>query len=166
MKKLLCALLVAALLATMLVACSSKPKEPDTSIKMTEKFSMTDPVDLEFTTRYVVSADKESPSVANLKGGLGMYDVFYADADDAPVANYKYMIFDTAENAKEFADGRVKLGFEVVIVEADPCVMYILNDVEKIAENITMYVEWEEITEATVKAYVTYYAGMLGATVQ
>lgn len=138
----------------------------DLTIQMTENYALTDPTDLEFAARYVVCADENSPSVANVKGMVAMYDVFYADADEAPVANYKYQVFDTAENAKEFADSRAALGFVVAIVEEDPCVMYITNDVEKIAENISLYVEWEEIEEATVSAYVAYYADMLGATVQ
>lgn len=170
MKKLLPAILAVALLIAALSACSNsddgKNNSPDTSIKMTDTYTFKDPADLEFANRYVAYGDETCVPVGNTPGMLAMYDVFYADTEDAPLCNYKYSVFDTAENAKAYADGRAEIGFEVTIVEEDPCVMYIYSDGSGIAGSIDMFYGSGAIEEATVKAYVAYYAGAIKATVQ
>ncbi len=161
-KKLLSAILAMALLTAVLTACGDK----DTSIKMTDTFTFEDPADLEFDSRYVVYGDKNCVPVANTPGMLTMYDVYYADADGAPVANYKYMTFDTAENATAYIADRAEIDIEVLAVEEDPCVVYSCSENADVAGMIDMFYSGGSIEEATVSAYVAYYAEAIGATVQ
>lgn len=176
MKKILCTILAIAMTAALLSGCdlfTSGSGDKDHSgskgeIKMTDKYTFTDPADIEFEKRYVIYADENSPMVSAAAdyGMKAMYSIVYADADDAPVGSYDFMVVDTAEHAKAVIDLYASQGSTLNAKEEDPCVLYGFTDGEALEGALVMYQSFGMITETTVSSYVEFYSGSIGGTVQ
>lgn len=163
MKKLLCAILAAALAAAVLGGCTGDGNSSN-GIKMTDSYTFEDPADLEFENRYVIYGDENCITVAGAVdrglGMLAMYSIFYADDNDALLCSYSYWIFDTAESAQAFADQQEAQGTVTTIVGEDTCVLYACPDNAATAEMMSIF-DMDAVSD-----YVAYFADMVKATVQ
>lgn len=183
MKKLFSVILSVTMLLTLLAGCdlfTTPATEPqnntdpdsttapvDTSIKMTDKFSFSDPEGIEFDKRYVLHCDETSPMVSSAAdyGMKASYSIYYAK-EDAPVCSYDFYVCDTAENAQKLIDLYVSQGSTLNVCEEDPTVVFSSTDGETLEGALLMYQSYGMIEEATVSAYVTFMATSVGGTIQ
>ena len=175
MKRILCVILTLALSAMLLSGCSlfTSGEETDKTgsagdIKMTDNYTFTDPADLTFETRYVIYCDETSPMVTSASdyGMKAAYDIHYATADDASAGSYSFLVLDTAEHAQAMIDLYAAQGSMMTPVENDPCVLYSFTDGDAMEGTLVMFQSYGMITDATVSAYVEFYSGSVGGTVQ
>ncbi|MBR1815038.1 MAG: hypothetical protein IJ773_14685 [Lachnospiraceae bacterium] len=181
MKKLLCVTLTALMLAATMIGCgsSSTPAGENESkaaeneavsyepVKITEKYSFEDPEGLDFDTRYVIYGGESSSIVASAAnyGMSAIYSVLYGK-DDMPVAQYDFMVVDTEEHAKGVIDLYTSIGQALTQVEADPTILTGSSDADKLEGAMVAYQSAGMISEATLSAYVSFYAQSMGGTVQ
>ncbi len=178
MKKMLSAVLVISIITTLLSGCSLFSTESNGgneggsagSIEMTDKYTFTDPTDLEFEKRYVAYGDENSYTVSDYAsagyGVAAMYSVYYADQDDAPLGYYDFIVCTSAEDAQKLAGVFESVGQVYSAVDEDPCVLYSFTDGDAFDALITMTQSGGSISEPTVKAYVDFYIGMMGYVLQ
>lgn len=184
MKKLFCAILSMAMLLTLLAGCdlfttptttaapqgdpnpSSTAGEVDTSIKMSDNYTFTDPEDLTFKTRYALFCDETSASVATAAsyGVKAMYSIMYADENDIPVGCYEFMVCDTAENAQTVIELYASFGTALTAAEEDPCVLYSFAAADTVEAMLISFQASGVISEATASAYMEYYKTYSGGT--
>ena len=175
-KKLLSAVLAFAMMTALLSGCSlfatddgNGPQGGSTGgIKMTDSYTFNDPTDIQFEKRYVIYCDETSPMVSSGAdyGMKATYDINYADADDAPVGSYSFIVVDTAEHAQAVIDLYASQGSTMTATAEDPCVLYSFTDGDAMEGTLLMYQSVGMITETTVSAYVEFYSGSVGGTVQ
>ena len=113
MKKTLC-LVLAVLMVMTLASCGlftsddgkEGPSGSKGEIKMTDSYTFTDPSDITYEKRYVIYGDENSVFVSSAAdyGMVAVYSIVYANADDAPVVSYDFMIVDSAEHAQGVID--------------------------------------------------------------
>lgn len=176
MKKLLCVVLSLAMSATLLSGCSlfatntgdAGSEGSSGAIEMTEKYTFEDPADLEYAKRYVIYCDENSTAVAPAKdyGVTAMYSILYADENDQPLGDYEFMVCDTEENAEAVIDLYTSFGSALNTAEADPTVLYSSSDGDTFTATLAIFQSQGVISAATVSAYVEYFAGYSGGTVQ
>ncbi len=176
MKKLLCAILTIAMTAALLSGCdlfTSGQKDEENpgsagDIKMTDNYTFSDPTDIEFEKRYVLYYDESSDLVSSGTdyGVLAAYDIFYADADDAPAGSYNFLIIDTPEHAQDVISLYASKGSVLTTTEEDSCVLCGFTDADAMEGNLVMLQSYGVIPETTVSAYVESYASSLGGTLQ
>ena len=175
MKKMLCIMLSLIMVLGLLSGCASLFTSGDEGgaaggsngdIKMTDKYTFTDPADLTFETRYALYCDKNSSvvSTAASYGVKAMYSIMYADGEDIPVGYYEFMICDTPENAKAVIDLYASFGTALSVVEEDPCVLYSFAAADSVEAMIISFQASGIITEATASAYIEYYKSYSGGT--
>lgn len=179
MKKLFCAILSLAMLLTLLAGCNLFATTPqgdtnpssdgdvvDTSIKMSDNYTFTDPEDLAFEKRYAIFCDENSTSVASAAsyGVKAMYSVMYADGDDIPVGYYEFMVCDTAENAQAVIELYAAFGTTLSVTEEDPCVLYSFAAADAVEAMMISFQAGGIISEATASAYMEYYKTYSGGT--
>lgn len=177
MKKMLCVMLSLVMVLCLMSGCDSLfaaggettgaeagGNEP---VKLTDKYTFEDPTDIEFDKRYVIYADENSVMVSSAKdyGMIAVYSITYAK-EDAPVCGYEFMICDTAENAKKVIDLYAAQGTTLTAAKEDPTVLYAKSDGETLEASIMVYQSYGMIKEATVSAYVEFYATSIGGTIQ
>ena len=162
MKKMLCIMLSLIMVLGLLSGCASLFTSGDEGgaaggstgdIKMTDKYTFTDPADLTFETRYALYCDKNSPvvSTAASYGVKAMYSIMYADGEDIPVA-------------KAVIDLYTSFGTALSVVEEDPCVLYSFAAADSVEAMIISFQASGIITEATASAYIEYYKSYSGGT--
>ena len=176
MKKLLSVFLALAMMTAALSGCDLFTSDSGNggnsgsagAIKMTDSYTFNDPTDIEFEKRYVIYADENSPMVSSAAdyGMKAMYSIIYANADDAPVGSYDFMVVDTAEHAQAVIELYATQGSTLAAREEDPCVLYGFTDGEALEGAFVAYLSYGMITEATVSSYVEFYSGSIGGTVQ
>lgn len=175
-KKLLCAVLAAGLMASVLSGCSlfstgeaGGDKEGSSgAIEMTDNYTFEDPADLEYAKRYVLYCDENSQAVATAKdyGVTAMYSILYADENDQPLGDYEFMVCDTEENAQAVMELYANFGTPLTVDENDPTVLFSTMDGDTFTATLAMLQSQGVISEATVSAYVAYFAENAGGTVQ
>lgn len=178
MKKILCAVMTLVMLAAMLTACGSnsnnggnEPADPETvsyePVKITENYTFEDPTDIEFDKRYVITCDESSPMVAAAAsyGMSATYTILYAK-EDAPVAQYDFMVVDTKENAKAVIDLYASQGTTLKTLDEDATVLWASSDGDTVEGSIVAMLSAGMISEATVSAYVEFYSQTIGGKVQ
>ncbi len=175
-KNILCAVLALALAAMSLAGCSlfsTEGEGGDTEtgsdpIKMTDSYTFEDPADLEYAKRYVIYCDENSAAVAQAKdyGVTAMYSILYADENDQPLGYNEYMVCGTEENAKAVMEVYANFGSPLTACEADPTVLFSSSDGDSFAGALVAFQSQGVISEATVSAFVEYYAESSGGTVQ
>ncbi len=135
-------------------------------IKMTDKYTFTDPTDLTFETRYALYCDENSAvvSTAASYGVKAMYSIMYADGKDAPVGYYEFMICDTPENAKAVIDLYTSFGTVLSAAEEDPCVLYSFAAADSVEAMMIAFQAGGMISDATASAYIEYYTSYSGGT--
>lgn len=176
MKKILSAILAVAIITTLLCGCSlfgtgstgGNAGGSDGPIQMTDKYSFTDPTDLEYEKRYVIYGDENSTMVssASAYGMVAVYSITYATADDKPAGGYEFVIVDSEEHAQALKEFYLAQGQTLSATEEDPCVLYAYSDGDTMEGVYVTYQSMGMIKEATVSAYVEFYAATLGGTVQ
>ena len=184
MKKMLCIMLSLIMVLGLLSGCDSLFTSGDEGgaagggdeggaaggstgdIKMTDKYTFTDPADLTFETRYALYCDKNSSvvSTAASYGVKAMYSIMYADGEDNPVGYYEFMICDTPENAKAVIDLYTTFGTALSVAEEDPCVLYSFAAADSVEAMIISFQASGTISEATASAYIEYYKSYSGGT--
>lgn len=185
MKKMLCVILSMVMLLSLLAGCdlfttptttaapqgdpnpSGTAGKVDTSVKLTDKFSFTDPEGVDFDKRYVLYCDETSAMVSSAAdyGMKASYSIYYAK-EDAPVCSFDYFVCDTAENAQKLIDLYASQGSVLTVCEEDPTVVFSTTDGETLEGALMMYQSYGMIEEATVSAYVNFMATSVGGTVQ
>ena len=183
MKKILCAVMTLVMLAAMLTACGSTsgnggnenpgntPSDPETvsyePVKITEKYTFEDPTDIEFDKRYVITCDENSPMVAATAsyGMSAAYTILYAK-EDAPVAQYDFMVVDTEEHAQGVIDLYASQGTALKALDDDATVVYASSDGDTVEGSIVAMQSAGVISETTVSAYVEFYSQTIGGKVQ
>lgn len=183
MKKILCAVMALVMLAAMLVGCGSTsnnggnenpgntPSDPETvsyePVKITEKYTFEDPTDIEFDKRYVITCDENSPMVAAAAsyGMSAAYTILYAK-EDAPVAQYDFMVVDTEEHAQGVIDLYASQGTALKALDDDATVVYTSSDGDTVEGSIVAMQSAGIISETTVSAYVEFYSQTIGGKVQ
>lgn len=178
MKKILCAVMTLVMLAAMLTACASnsnnggnEPADPETvsyePVKITENYTFEDPTDIEFDKRYVITCDETSPMVASAAsyGMSATYTILYAK-EDAPVAQYDFMVVDTEEHAQGVIDLYASQGTALKTLDDDATVVYASSDGDTVEGSIVAMLSAGMISEATVSAYVEFYSQTIGGKVQ
>lgn len=175
MKKMLCIMLSLIMVLGLLSGCDSLFTSGDEGgaaggstddIKMTDKYTFTDPADLTFETRYALYCDENSSvvSTAASYGVKAMYSVMYADGEDVPVGYYEFMICDTPENAKAVIDLYASFGTVLSVAEEDPCVLYSFAAADSVEAMMITFQAGGMISEATASAYIEYYKSYSGGT--
>ena len=180
MKKILCAVMTLVMLAAMLTACGStsgnekpgnEPADPETvsyePVKITENYTFEDPTDIEFDKRYVITCDESSPMVAAAAsyGMSATYTIIYAK-EDAPVAQYDFMVVDTEEHAQGVIDLYASQGTTLKTLDEDATVLWASSDGDTVEGSIVAMLSAGMISEATVSAYVEFYSQTIGGKVQ
>ena len=135
--------------------------EENFALKISDRYTFTDPAGLDFDTRYVLYGDGNSSSVAivNQQGChvLEMYEVLYVKNGKA-VAEYKCYRAADAAGAQQIAN----LYGGIVTPHDDAAVMY--NDQATLEQTIGYIVQFGGMSEATPTAYLQYmmaYEGMV-----
>ncbi len=175
-RKLLAMVLVLMMATAVLSSCSLFTSGDDNNggvsgstgdVKMTEKYTFTDPADLQFETRYVLYCDENSKMVATAAnyGMRKMYSILYADGKDAPVAYYEFMVCDTPENAQAVIDLYASMGTSLTVSEADPCVIYSSTDADTMEAMLISFQASGVLSDTTVSAYLEYYKTFTGGTI-
>ena len=175
MKKMLCMMLSLIMVLGLLSGCDSLFTSGDEGgaaggstgdIKMTDKYTFTDPTDLTFETRYALYCDENSAAVSTAAsyGVKTMYSVMYADAEDTLVGYYEFMICDTPENAKAVIDLYASFGTALSAAEEDPCVLYSFAAADSVEAMLIALQASGMISEATASAYIEYYKSYSGGT--
>ena len=175
MKKMLCIMLSLIMVLGLLSGCDSLFTSGDEGgaaggstddIKMTDKYTFTDPADLTFETRYALYCDENSSvvSTAASYGVKAMYSIMYADGEDVPVGYYEFMICDTPENAKAVIDLYTSFGTALSVAEEDPCVLYSFAAADSVEAMMIAFQAGGMISEATASAYIEYYKSYSGGT--
>ena len=175
MKKILCAVMTLVMLAAMLTACGStsgneKPANETVSydpVKISENYTFEDPTDIEFDKRYVITCDETSPMVASAAsyGMSATYTILYAK-EDAPVAQYDFMVVDTEEHAQGVIDLYASQGTTLKTLDEDATVLWASSDGDTVEGSIVAMLSAGMISEATVSAYVEFYSQTIGGKVQ
>ena len=178
MKRILCAVMTLVMLAAMLTACASnsnnggnEPADPETvsyePVKITEKYTFEDPTDIEFDKRYVIACDENSSMVAAAAsyGMSAAYTILYAK-EDAPVAQYDFMVVDTEEHAQGVIDLYASQGTALKALDDDATVVYASSDGDTVEGSIVAMQSAGMISETTVSAYVEFYSQTIGGKVQ
>lgn len=175
-KKLLCAVLAAGLIASVLSGCSlfstgeaGGDKEGSSgAIEMTDKYTFEDPADLEYAKRYVIYGDENSIFVSSAKdyGLKGAYSIVYADENDQPLGEYQFMICGSEEDAQSVSQMYEAQGIALTAAEDDPVVLYTFSDKDTFSGNLIALQSVGIISETTASAYVDFYAETIGGTVQ
>lgn len=177
MKKMLCMVLGLVMLLGLLSGCGSlftSGGEGDKTgggstgdIKMTDKYTFTDPADLKFEKRYAMYCDENSKAVSTAAsyGVTAMYSVMYADAEDSPVGIYEFMVCDTEDHAKAVIELYTSFGTTLTVAEADPCVLYSFAEADTAEAMLISFQANGVISEATTGAYFEYYKTFNGGTV-
>ena len=180
MKKILCAVMTLVMLAAMLTACGStsgneKPANETPGnetvsydpVKISENYTFEDPTDIEFDKRYVITCDETSPMVAAAAsyGMSATYTIIYAK-EDAPVAQYDFMVVDTEENAKAVIDLYASQGTTLKTLDEDATVLWASSDGDTVEGSLVALQSSGMISEATVSAYVEFYTQTIGGKVQ
>ena len=167
MKKILCAVMTLVMLAAMLTACGStsgneKPANETVSydpVKISENYT--------FEQRYVITCDETSPMVASAAsyGMSATYTILYAK-EDAPVAQYDFMVVDTEEHAQGVIDLYASQGTALKALDDDATVVYTSSDGDTVEGSIVAMQSAGMISETTVSAYVEFYSQTIGGKVQ
>ena len=178
MKKILCAVMALVMLAAMLVGCGStsnnggnKPADPETvsydPVKISKNYTFEDPTDIEFDKRYVITCDETSPMVASAAsyGMSAAYTILYAK-EDAPVAQYDFMVVDTEEHAQGVIDLYASQGTALKALDDDATVVYASSDGDTVEGSIVAMQSAGIISETTVSAYVEFYSQTIGGKIQ
>lgn len=176
MKKMLCVILSLVMVMALMSGCDALfasggneggNEGGNDPVKLTENYTFEDPTDIEFDKRYVIYAGEGSAMVSSAEayGMIAAYSIVYAK-EDAPVCSYDFMICDTAENAQKVIELYAASGSTLTAVEEDPSIVYAQSDGETLEAGIMVYQSYGMIQEATVSAYVEFYATSIGGTVQ
>lgn len=180
MKKIIC-LLMCIVLGMAMIGCgasdnkkaeknetqtSSATKEnaakEDFSIKMNDKYTFTDPKDLDFDKRYVLSGDKNSKLLSDMSNmgyeATNIYEILYVKGDKA-VAEYQYFVCKNEQSAKDLEEFYSSQGQKVTREES---VLYAYTEGEVVQANITMYASLGNMKEETPEAYITFLQNFQG----
>lgn len=167
MKKLLCAVLTAAMLVMLFTGCSLFTAGGDDGnsggnsagdIQVTDNYTYTDPAGLDFDTRYVIYNDRTTEWVAwsiEEFGQIAIYTIIYAK-DDNVVGSYEISTFDNTDGAQEYAQMYVDMGIGGRTLDEDPTVVFHEDDANTIEVNLANAVAWGHISEMSASAYVDY----------
>lgn len=184
MKKILCVTLAVLMCIAMMVGCTTNENPTTTNaanspsgtennqpawegIKITDKYTYTDPADVEFDTRYVLYMGPESALVAPTveKGQLYQYTIIYGK-EDVAMGECTLYVCDSNANAQKIKAEMESYGMVADILEEDDTIIRVSNDQYALDATLSIYVMAEMIKEATASAYVGIYTGTYGATLQ
>lgn len=134
-------------------------------VAMTDSYTFENPAELDFDARYVIYCDENSASVATMKdyGVVSMYSIFYAKAD-APVADYEFLICDSAESAKTIADLYASQGMTLTTVEGDENVLYSFSDGDTLEATIITMESYGLVSDSKVSTYAEFMKTTYGGT--
>lgn len=178
-KNLLCVILAAGLMVSMLSGCSlfttdtgdegsNEGTDSSSAISMTENYTFENPKDLEFETRYVIYYDENSAMISSGSqyGLTAAYTIVYADSEDAPVGQYDYFICDSEEHAQDVIGLYAAQGSSLVQTEEDPTVLYSFTDGDTMEGTLAMYQSMGILDESSANAYVNYFVSNAGGVLQ
>lgn len=177
--RFLALLLVLAMAAMMLTSCSlftteggnsgdnensgnSENNETggSTDIQITDKYTFKNPDGLEYEKRYVVYYSPDSPLVSSaVSAGYGMketYSILYADANDAPLKQFDFIICNSEDDAGKVAEFYLAQGQTLTAVESDPCVLTATTEGEVLAATLASLQSMGGLSDATVSAFVEW----------
>ena len=139
-------------------------EQEDFSIPMTDTYTFTDPGDLEFDTRYVLTGDENSKLLGDMKNfGFSvsaMYDIIYA-LEDKPVREYQYFVCPDEASAADLAEYYTSQGQQVI---QEGQILYATVSGDQMEAMITLYASSGSMSGDTVEDYVDFMAGFNGLT--
>lgn len=181
MKKILCMLLALVMCAAMLTACgpsNNVPSNPDATsgdelppapsgenVPITDKYTFTDPAELDYDARYVLymGPSNQSIQMSASSGLVSMFMVLYAK-EEKPLGSYTFYVCDTAASAQANAEG-MKASNNTVLeaVEGDDTVMFSYTDGESMEFVLSSIKDAGVIPDTNASSFADYYVNMLGA---
>ena len=139
-------------------------KQEDFSIPMTDTYTFTDPEDLEFDTRYVLTGDASSKLLSDMTNfGFtvsNMYDIVYA-LDGKPVREYQYFVCPDEASASDLAEYYTSQGQQVTL---DGQVLYAVVSGDQVEAMISMHSSLGSMSGDTVEDYVDFMESFNGLT--
>ncbi|MFQ6878271.1 MAG: hypothetical protein ACLRS1_00595 [Oscillospiraceae bacterium] len=139
-------------------------EQEDFSIPMTDTYTFTDPEDLEFDTRYVMTGDENCKLLSDMKNfgftASAIYDIVYA-LDDKPVREYQYFICPDETSAADLAEYYTSQGQQVT---QEGQILYATVGGDQVEAMITLYSSSGSMSGDTVEDYVDFMAGFNGLT--
>lgn len=167
MKRILCAILAIAMTAALLGGCSLFADESNNNdgeksdgssrdpVQITDSYTYEDPADLDFDGRYVIYCDETTSGVAFYAdaGMKAIYIVIYGK-EDKTLRHLTIEVYDTAENAKAAADSYNEWDYGAVIADADPTVLYYLQEGDELEAEIMSYIAFDMMTDDSFESYV------------
>ena len=138
--------------------------QEDFSIPMTDTYTFTDPGDLEFDARYVLTGDENCKLLGDMKNfGFSvsaMYDIVYA-LDDKPVREYQYFVCPDETSAADLAEYYTSQGQQVI---QEGQILYATVSGDQVEALITLHTSSGSMSGDTVKDYVDFTADFNGLT--
>lgn len=134
-------------------------------VALTDNYTFENPAELDFDARYVIYCDENSSSVATMKdyGVVSMYSIYYAKAD-APVADYEFLICDSADSAKTITDLYASQGMTLTAAEGDETVLSSFSDGDTLEANIITMESYGLVSDSKVSTYVEFMKTSFGGT--
>lgn len=168
-KKIVC-FLICGLLAVMPAGCGAKDSGGETktgdgqqgdktesaepiSIQMTDTYIFTDPDDLSFDKRYVLTGDKNCKLLSDMNNmgyaAENMYEIIYEN-EGKPAGEYQYFVTADEASAKDLESYYSSLGQNVTREEN---VLYTFVDGDTLEATIITFAGMGEMSEETPEAY-------------
>ena len=140
------------------------PVEEDFAIQMTDSYTFTDPEDLEFDGRMVLTGGESSKLISDMVNfGFtvsAMYEILYT-MDDKAVREYQYFVCPDEASAAELTDYFSSSGQQVT---QEGNILYAVLDEDMLEATMAMYVSLGSMTEETPEAYMDFMADFNGLT--
>lgn len=174
MKNRLISIIMCILLGVVLIGCSggsnsSSEKEDggkeqesseeqtvdkDFSIQMTDSYTFTDPEDLDFDQRFVLTGDESCKLLSDMSNmgyaASNIYLILYAQ-DGTAVGEYQYFVTSDEESAAELAQFYTSQGQQITQTEN---VIYAYSEADTIQAAIIAFASMDTISDETPEAYI------------
>lgn len=163
-KRILAMLMCIAMGCALLTGCGSKGGdsgkkndtaeiEKDFSLKITDSYTFTDPQDLDFNERYVLTGDESCKLLSDMKNfdytATAVYQIIYGKDGEA-AGEYDFFVTPDEESAAELAAFYSSQGQEIT---QEGNIIYSYVDGDTLQAKIITFAGQNTISEETVKAY-------------
>lgn len=162
-------MLVAVAGCDLFTAGGDKDKEKDSKwepIKITDTKNHEDPADLEFTERYVLTAEGDSDYIMTMQGidefPVRVVLIIYGN-DEKALVSYEYNIYETEDGAKAHVDSMVNDGFDIV---QDGNIALLYTGTDEMEANLIAFNQWNIMDGETAKDLVDLMSSDFGLVLE
>lgn len=128
--------------------------DKDFSIQMTDSYTFSDPEDLEFDQRFVLTGDESSKLLSDMSNmgyaASEIYLILYAQ-DGMAVGEYQYFVTPDEASATALAEFYTSQGQQVTQTDN---VLYAYSEADIIQASITTFASMGTISDETPEAYI------------